>query len=588
MPQRTDTPMSGIVLSGVTKHFKGMPGPALKNITAHITAGKITGLVGADGAGKTTLLRHMAALLHPSKGSLTVNGYDTVTQQPFIHQITGYMPQKFGLYEDLSVLENLTLYADIFGLSPEERTEQFKKLLHFTNLSPFQKRLAGRLSGGMKQKLGLACALLRHPQVLLLDEPSVGVDPISRRELWAIIKNMVADGTTVVWSTAYLEEAERCAEVLALHEGELIFKGPPQDLMKRVQGRVFESAPLDNNKRPFLQNLLEDPRVMDGLIKGPCLRVLLRTTNLSPLNKTTSLKWFPIEGNFEDGFIDLLGGIQERHSRIAALIDPISPLAGNKAPIQATSLTKKFGPFIAAQKISFEVKPGEVFGLLGPNGAGKSTTFKMLCGLLKPTDGQSSILGYDLRSGPALARQNIGYMAQKFSLYSNLTVQQNLEFFSGIYGLQGGQRGSAIKEMIETFNLKPYLKLPADSLSLGFKQRLALACAIMHRPKVLFLDEPTSGVDPLTRREFWLHINGMVQKGMTVLVTTHFMEEAEYCDRLCLIYQSEIIALGTPDALKKQAQGSNPSPLTLEQAFIKMIESHNAKWHTEKEKSYDI
>jgi len=567
----------GIVISDLSKVFPKANVPALNNLSAFIKPGIITGLVGPDGAGKTTLLRHIAGILKPTNGTIVVNGFDSIKNSTNIHETTGYMPQKFGLYEDLSVHENLNLYADIFNMSKAERTERFEKLLRFTNMAPFQKRLAGKLSGGMKQKLGLSCALLRQPEVLLLDEPSVGVDPISRRELWSIVRNMVQDGTTVIWSTAYLDEAEQCEDVIALNEGNIIYTGNPQDIFKKVQGRVFESKALAQHKRETLQGMLKDENIIDGLIKGAGLKIIVRDPKAKMPSLPKGNSWMKAPPNFEDGFIDLLGGIQERHSTIAERFPALEHDSSLNASIEAKKLTKQFGDFTAAKNINFEVKQGEVFGILGPNGAGKSTTFKMLCGLLKPTNGSSSILGKDLRTAKALARQKIGYMAQKFSLYGNLTSQQNLSFFSGIYGLNAKESKAAIAEMIDTFDLAPYLNTPTEELPLGFKQRLALACAVMHHPKILFLDEPTSGVDPLTRREFWLHINGMIQKGVTVLVTTHFMDEAEYCDRMCLVYKGNIIALGTPDHLKETVQGKGEKIPTLEDTFIKMIERYDAK-----------
>ena len=579
----------GITISKLLKIFPKAPTPALNSLSAFIKPGIITGLVGPDGAGKTTLLRHIAGILKPTSGTIIINGFDSIQDSVNIHNITGYMPQKFGLYEDLSVHENLDLYADIFNLSQEERRKRFERLLHFTNMAPFQKRLAGKLSGGMKQKLGLACALLRQPNILLLDEPSVGVDPISRRELWSIVRNMVSKGTTVIWSTSYLDEAEQCQEVIALNEGNIIYSGKPKDLHNQVTGRVFESAALIHNKREILQDILKDENIIDGLIKGASLKIIVRNPKVKKPTLPDKNKWKKAEPNFEDGFIDLLGGIQERHSRIANLLTPIPPDKTINAAIQAQNLTKHFGDFVAANKINFTVKQGEVFGILGPNGAGKSTTFKMLCGLLKPTTGEPSILGQDLRIAQSLARQQIGYMAQKFSLYGNLTAQQNLDFFAGVYGLSLKESTKTIAEMIKTFSLESYLNTPTEELPLGFKQRLALACAAMHRPKILFLDEPTSGVDPLTRREFWLHINGMVQKGVTILVTTHFMDEAEYCDRICLVYKGSIIALGSPDELKSSIQEKGQHLPTLEDTFIEMIERYDAdqlKRYGKQEASY--
>ncbi len=582
-----------VEIHNLSKVFISSLPPALKDINASIPKGQIVGLVGPDGAGKTTLIRLIAGLLLPTQGSITVAGYDTVKQAEYVHFSTGYMPQKFGLYEDLSVLQNLNLYADLRGVVGEERKSTFEELLKFTNLASFQERLAGKLSGGMKQKLGLACALIKKPALLLLDEPSVGVDPISRRELWRMVGELVKEGISVVWSTAYLDEAEKCHNVLLLNEGKLLYTGSPKDLTQKMQGRVFKLTNIQGRRRQLLTKALNQKNVIDGVIQGKDVRIVTKDKKAEPdrepnikLNAepidlaqledgNKELKLQPVEPRFEDVFIDILGGGPRGNSALAKVTPNI--IDGSGDVIVTKGLTKKFGSFTAADNISFNIKRGEVFGLLGPNGAGKSTTFKMMCGLLTPTEGTASVDGLDLKVAPGKARSQIGYMAQKFSLYGNLTVNQNLAFFSGIYNLIGTKREEAVNQMVDIFNLKSYLSSAAESLPLGFKQRLALSCSTMHHPEVLFLDEPTSGVDPITRREFWLHINGMVEKGVTIMVTTHFMDEAEYCDRIALIYRSKIINTGTPDELKKiAASDTNPNP-TLEDAFVKLIEEYDAK-----------
>lgn len=477
------------------------------------------------------------------------------------------MPQKFGLYEDLTVYENLNLYADLHGLSAEMKKKSFARMLDFTSLGPFTDRLAGRLSGGMKQKLGLACSLLGEPKILLLDEPSVGVDPISRRELWKMIYELIEHGLTVICSTSYLDEADRCEEVILLKDGKLLYNGLPANLTRRVNGRVFQvSVPL-KKRRQSLTALLNRDDILDGVIQGSQLRIVC--TPQYPLSSKPA-KWHSVPPRFEDAFMDVLSHPYKGDSVLAEKIS-MKPKA-KIPPIQAKNLTKMFGNFIAANDISFTVQSGEIFGLLGPNGAGKSTVFKMLCGLLKPTHGQASVSGYDLKVAPSEARSRIGYMAQKFSLYSDLSVKENLNFFSGVYGLPPKKQKERIDEMTSVFNLSIYLSHNAGLLPLGYKQRLALACAVMHEPDVLFLDEPTSGVDPLVRREFWTHINGMVEKGVTIMVTTHFLEEAEYCDRISLIYQGKSISTGTPDELKKMVETKTLRNPTLEDAFIKLIE----------------
>lgn len=564
-------------IRNISKFFPPFPLPALDHINAVIPKGKIVGLAGPDGAGKTTLIRLITGLLLPNEGSITVAGFDTIKQAEAIHEIIGYMPQKFGLYEDLTVQQNLNLYADLRGVLGTERKQTLKKLLEFTALAPFTERLAGNLSGGMKQKLGLACALIKKPSLLLLDEPSVGIDPISRRELWRMVHDLLEEGISVLWSTAYLDEAERCDTVLLLNEGKLLYQGIPLKLTERVEGRVFKITHISTNRRNVLSQALQQKNVLDGVIQGQEVRLVMKKKNaeldLSQLNAGPEVKIEPAIPRFEDAFVDILGGGPKGVSLLAQNTPPVE--MKREIVIEAQSLTKKFDSFIAAQDISFKIHRGEIFGLLGPNGAGKSTTFKMMCGLLKPTSGKAYVNGLDLQVAPSEARSQIGYMAQKFSLYGNLSVNQNLIFFSGIYNLRGKNRLEIIRQMIEIFSFQNYIDETADNLPLGFKQRLALSCAVMHHPPVLFLDEPTSGVDPITRREFWNHINGLVQKGVTVMVTTHFMDEAEYCDRIGLVYRGRIINMGTPDALKQQvASKENPTP-TLEDAFIELIKQYD-------------
>lgn len=562
-----------VVLKELTKKFPGLPTPALDRVSADVRSGIITGIAGPDGAGKTTLMRLMAGLLRPNGGRVAVLGLDPVSQARALRLRVGYMPQKFGLYEDLSVLENLRLHADLRGVLGQERETMFARLLAFTDLGRFTDRLAGRLSGGMKQKLGLACALLGTPDLLLLDEPGVGVDPISRRELWKMVRELADRGMAVIWSTAYLDEAEACDEVLLLHDGRLLFTGPPLDLTSHLAGRCLHLRGVTGRLRQALSRMLRRPEVADGVIQGRSLRIVLKDGVPRPdpaaLDMPGGPVWHEVAPRFEDAFIDLLGGGPGGESALARSM-PRRAEGGNDL-IVAENLTKMFGNFAATDRVTFSVHPGEIFGLLGPNGAGKSTTFKMMCGLLKPTSGRAEVMGIDLRRSPAKARQRLGYMAQKFSLYGKLTVRQNLEFFSGVYGLAGARQRQAVEGMIESFHLQPFLGVKTDDLSLGYKQRIALACAAMHEPDILFLDEPTSGVDPITRREFWNHINGVVEKGVTVMVTTHFMDEAEYCDRIGLVHQGKLIALAPPDDLKASvATDSSPDP-TMEDAFSELI-----------------
>ncbi|EOE6854527.1 ATP-binding cassette domain-containing protein [Cronobacter sakazakii] len=567
------TANDSIVLDGLVKRFPGLEKPALAPLSVTIRAGSVTGLVGPDGAGKTTLMRILAGLMRQDDGRVQVLGLDPIAEENALHAVLGYMPQKFGLYEDLTVQENLNLYADLRSVTGAVREQTFARLLEFTALGPFTGRLAGKLSGGMKQKLGLACTLVGQPKVLLLDEPGVGVDPISRRELWQMVHALAGDGMLILWSTSYLDEAEQCREVLLMNEGELLYQGAPQALTEQMAGRSLLLRPDNGDNRALLREVMQRPDVGDATIQGAAVRVILKEGSgadaLRALPGATLRETAP---RFEDAFIDLAGGTALRESPLGAILHDI-PGSRDDVVIEARELTKTFGDFTATDHVNFTVRRGEIFGLLGPNGAGKSTTFKMMCGLLKPSDGQALVLGLDLKTDSGKARQRLGYMAQKFSLYGNLTVEQNLRFFSGVYGLRGRAQQEKMARMSEAFGLKSIASQPTDALPLGFKQRLALACALMHEPDILFLDEPTSGVDPLTRREFWRHINSMPEKGVTVMVTTHFMDEAEYCDRIGLVYHGKLIASGTPDDLKRQAAREANDEPTMEEAFIRLIEA---------------
>jgi drug efflux transport system ATP-binding protein len=561
-----------VKIRGLVKKFAPKGRPALDQIEAEIQRGEVTGLVGPDGAGKTTLIRILAGLLEPTEGEVRVLGFNPATEAEEIHLRIGYMPQRFGLYEDLSVLQNLQLYADLRGVAESDCPEIFERLLTFTDLKRFTERKAGNLSGGMKQKLGLACALVSKPELLLLDEPSVGVDPISRRELWRMVQELIRENIGVVWSTSYLDEAELCESVILLNEGKRLFAGPPKELTQRVQSRTFLLAVKDGRRKILSKALRLEP-VVDGVVQGENIRIVLQSDSSKNLFRKLGLNGdgtlTPARARFEDAFVDILGGVPKGESIVAKNMRTVEKDV--EAVIKAESLTKRFGTFAATDHITFSVQRGEIFGLLGPNGAGKSTTFKMLCGLLKPTEGKASVVGFDLQRAGSKARNRIGYMAQKFSLYSDLTVRHNLQFFSGIYGLERSRRREAVENMIGIFSLQRYVDVPAGQLPLGYKQRLAMACSLMHEPDVLFLDEPTSGVDPITRREFWGHINGLVEKGVTVLVTTHFMEEAEYCDRIGLVYRGQLIAMGPPDDLKRKARTENLTDPTMEDAFIALI-----------------
>lgn len=494
--------MDTVVIKNITKKFGNTV--AIDDLSLNIPTGQMTGIVGADASGKTTLLRIIIGLMTADSGTVETLGLDPVRQKKELTSQIGYMPQKFGLYEDLTVRENLEFYADL-----KEVDKDFSKLLDFTGLEPFQNRLAGKLSGGMKQKLGLACALLGDPKFLVLDEPSVGVDPISRRDLMRLVRATITDKTTVVWSTAYLDEANSFDNTIVMDKGKAIYTGPPENLA---------TTPAD----------------------------------------------------FELAVIRLMGGYEEKESKIAASY--VYQDSNVEYPVEALDLLKMYGNFAAVKNNTFHIKKGEIFGLLGPNGAGKSTSFKMMCGLARPSGGTAKIMGVDIKENPTLARSYLGYMAQKFSLYGNMSVRENMNFFAGIYGIPLINIRERVNNIAESFGLDVYFEQLAEELPLGIKQRLSLACALIHNPPILFLDEATSGVDVITRKEFWCHLRALAKKGVTILITTHFMDEAEYCDNISLFYKGETIAIDTPASLKKEAGAT-----TMEETFISLINRKNAE-----------
>jgi len=576
-------------VAGVSKHFINGDRriDALRDVSLLARRGEVTGLIGPDAAGKTTLMRLIAGLMQPDSGSVSVLGLDAVREPLAVQAELRYMPQRFGLYEDLSVQENLDLYADLQGVPKAERPARYDELMHMTGLAPFTRRLAGRLSGGMKQKLGLACTLVRPPQFLLLDEPTVGVDPVSRRELWEIVFRLVRQqGMSVLLSTAYLDEAERCDEVALLLDGELLGHGPPQQFTRDVDYRSYEVTAPGQKKRVIQQRLAEAPGVIDAVVQSDAVRLVLAhavaadAARLLPGIEPVSMR--PVPLRFEDSFVARVrarrdSGLETVRGAGAASAGGTTAARQDGAVIEIRDLQRRFGEFYAVRNLSFDVCRGEVFGLLGANGAGKSTTFRMLCGLLPPSDGEARVAGVDLRRARSRARARIGYMAQKFSLYGNLSVLQNLRFFARTYGLDRRRVEARVAWALEHFELQPMADTNSETLSLGHKQRLALAAALMHEPDILFLDEPTSGVDPLARREFWQRINALAEQGVTVLVTTHFMEEAEYCDRLAIMAAGEILALGTPEAIKARAAVAGVPAANVEEAFIRLIEQQPAE-----------
>jgi ABC-2 type transport system ATP-binding protein len=589
------TQTSALVAHQLRKSFvrdSGETVAALDGVSLAVEHGALTALVGPDGAGKTTLIRLAAGLMVADGGTLEVLGIDVKGDPQNVQNRISYMPQRFGLYEDLTVQENLDLYADLHGVALQERRQRYARLMEMTQLRPFTQRLAGRLSGGMKQKLGLACTLVRSPELLLLDEPTVGVDPLSRRELWEIIQQLVAErGLTVLVSTSYLDEADRCGRVVVLHEGSVLAEGAPADVSSLARERVFVAQPGDGTAARALQaRLIESLEVVDAVPEGGKVRFVVRQIETGPrpaleqaLLAGTELK--AAAPRFEDGFMILLDRArtkpQGERREAGAAPPPLPPSRVSSSPpdqepvVVVRDLVRKFGSFTAVDQVTFEVRRGEIFGLLGPNGAGKTTTFRMLCGLLAATSGVLRVAGADLRHARASARQRIGYVAQKFSLYGHLSVGENLAFFASAYGLGGRRKQERVQAALEEFELGSFLDLPSGHLPGGYKQRLAMAAALLHQPETLFLDEPTSGADPMARRDFWRRIVGLAESGVTVIVTTHFMEEAEYCDRLAILDAGRVLAQGTPAEIRRHARAEDRDA-DMEDAFIAIIEAARA------------
>ena len=563
---------SAIVLHNVTRTEKGVSKPLLSSISATIPAGRLVALVGADGAGKTTLMRVLAGLLKPQSGNVEILGGDVYQNVARAQALCGYMPQKFGLYADLSVQENLTLYADLFGLDEVTRQTRFKELLEMTDLTRFTDREAGRLSGGMKQKLGLACALLNRPQVLLLDEPSVGVDPLSRRDLWKILDENVRDeGMTVVVATTYMDEAAQCDWVIVLEDGELVLTEKPETIAASATNLTYLIEPKPTEKTRDLQARLLDDRAyfLDAVPEAGKVRVLMHPAQTIEAVRSAypDYEFESVDARLEDGY--LIERFRQGRLNAIAALDQVAVQEDwdrTKPVVEARDLVRRFGDFVAVDKTSFEVYPGDIFGLLGPNGAGKTTTFKMLCGLLTVSDGELKVTGINVKDAREEARQHLGYMSQKFALYGELSVKQNMEFFAGAYGLFRQKAKERIEKLVEEFQLSEVIDAPAKTLPGGVKQRLAMAVALLHRPSILFLDEPTSGADVPTRRQFWRWMTALAAQGTTIIVTTHFMEEALYCDRLLIQDAGEPVVLGTPQEVRGEAA-------TMDEAFIRIVEN---------------
>ncbi|WP_315570463.1 ATP-binding cassette domain-containing protein [Alloprevotella tannerae] len=459
--------MNAIEVKHISKRYGATV--ALDDCSFSVPQGALYGLIGPDGTGKTTMFRILATLLLPDSGTATIDGYDTVNDMRAIRRRLGYMPGRFSLYQDLTVEENLRFFATLFGTTIEEGFDDIKDI--YGQIERFKDRRAGALSGGMKQKLALSCALIHRPSVLLLDEPTTGVDPVSRIDFWDMLGTLKRRGITMLVSTPYEDEIKKCDEIILT--------------------------------RP--------------------------TTTPAPDFITTASAY-----------------IKEQETE-AATKD-----ATDVNVISVNHLVKAFGSFRAVDDISFTVRRGEIFGFLGANGAGKTTAMRILSGLSRPTSGTAIVGGYDVRTQYEEIKRHIGYMSQKFSLYEDMTVRENIRLFGGIYGMRDQAIRRKTDELLDKLDIAQYADRLVALLPLGFKQKLAFSVSIFHSPEVVFLDEPTGGVDGTTRRQFWQLIYQAAAKGITIFVTTHYMDEAEYCDRISIMVDGKIRALGTPDELKSR------------------------------------
>lgn len=470
--------MTAIEVNNISKHYGKVQ--ALKEVSFSVKKGEVFGLIGPDGAGKTSMFRILCSLLLPETGTATVDGFDVVSQMEEVRKRVGYMPGRFSLYQDLTIEENLHFFATLFNTTVEENYEAIKPI--YSQIERFKDRKAGALSGGMKQKLALCCALVHQPSVLFLDEPTTGVDPVSRKEFWEILCQLKERDITIVASTPYLDEVRSCERVAFLSEGVVKGIGTADDILTEFKD-IFNPPAIE------------------------------RTTNDKAINATNKEA---------------------------------------EKVIEVEHLVKTFGSFHAVDDISFTVKKGEIFGFLGANGAGKTTAMHMLTGLNQPTNGTGRVVGFDIRTEYEQIKRHIGYMSQRFSLYDDLTIAENISLFAGIYGMKDDEIRRKTDALLERLNFSEHRNTLVASLPLGWKQKLAFSVSIFHNPGVVFLDEPTGGVDPATRRQFWELIYDAAERGITVFVTTHYMDEAEYCDRISIMVDGKIKALGTPNELKQK------------------------------------
>lgn len=556
---------------------------AVKSLDLSIKRGEIFGLLGPDGAGKSTIIRLLCGILSPTSGAIRIDGFDPISHKDLINPRIGYVSEGFPLYENLTVRENLDFYARLRGISSKESAKRRKELLRFSRLELFEERRAENLSGGMKKKLALCCALIHAPEILFLDEPTTGVDPLSRRDLWTMLLQFQGQGITICISTPYMDEAERCHRLALIYDGLIVGYGTPEELKSRVPGECLELSVSSPWKA--VEALSQQEGVIQSQVLGSSVRLAVDKVDHRIKHIQGSLsekgiqlqRWSRVPFNMEDVFVALVGQtrkVREANPIVAFQfqyrIIPDKNSSGDNSVI-TSNLTKKFDSFTAVDNISFKVRRGEIFGFLGPNGAGKSTTIRMLCGIMTPTSGTAHVLGYDVATEAESLKSRIGYMSQRFSLYKDLTVEENIYFYARLYGIAASEMKNRKNQVLEMAGLKDRRNTLAGQLAGGWKQRLALGCAIIHSPDMVFLDEPTAGVDPVSRREFWSLINHMSSLGITVFITTHYMDEAEHCQTLGLIYQGRLAALGSPDELKK---GINQPSATIEDVFVSVAAAH--------------
>jgi ABC-2 type transport system ATP-binding protein len=548
-----------IDVRGLSKRYGTLE--AVRGVTFEVNRGEMFGLIGPDGAGKTSTFQILAGVMEATAGAANILGRPAREMR----SQTGYLTQDFSLYPDLTVAENIRYSGDLRLIPPDEIAERSLQYLKMFDMDRFAGRLAGQLSGGMKQKLALVCALVPQPKVLLLDEPTTGVDPVSRREFWDALAHLTAEGLTILVATPYMDEAERCHRIAFMHLGEILTIGTPAELCVSLGAKRIELRTADLRKAESVlsEGSGPDKDIIDVERFGDRLDLLVHDPDkeqkwIAEKLKGTGLSIDEMrvdEPTLDNIFVAKLRALTQKAdtAEFPAKQDRRS-LRGQVA-VGAKNLVKVFKGFTAVKNVSLDIRNGEVYGLLGANGAGKTTTIRMLCGLLDLTSGTMELGGSGGNLRTEAVRKRIGYMSQKFSLYEDLTIRENLDFFSGVYGVPDQDREEKIRWVLSFSGLDGKQDQITGSLPGGWKQRVAFGAAIMHEPDILFLDEPTSGVDPLARRAFWTMINRLADGGAAILVTTHYLEEAEQCNRLGMMAAGELVAEGTPSGIKSQQSG---------------------------------